>query len=130
MTSKIVDTNVLLSLFTKRDENQFVEARSFFKQVENGEKEAMVSVLVVNEFIWAAATSYNLERKDFINWLLELFSVKNMKTVEIDKSTLIKILQKMLTKKIDFTDVYLWAIAKDNQIFSFDRDLTKLVKSA
>ena len=128
MTSKIVDTNVLLSLFLKRDKGQFAEAGVFFKEVENGKTGAKVSVLVVNEFVWLARTFYHLDRVNYLNWLLRFLSIKNIKIIEVDKQTLVKVLQKMLTKKIDFTDVYLWAIAEERQIFTFDRDLTKLVK--
>jgi predicted nucleic acid-binding protein len=125
MKKCLIDSNIIIRLIVKDPQDQFLEAKEIIRGIEEEKLQGVLSILVVNEIIWILEHYYDLKRKKFIPILLKLFALKNIKTKEARKDTIISVLQKMQDKKIDFTDVYLKEIAKGIQIFSFDRDFKK-----
>lgn len=126
MNELLLDSNVLLRHFLQDIPSQSQKATAIIAEVEKGEKIGFLSILVVNEVIWILRRFYHVKRKDYIPQLLKILHINNIKVIEIKKEVLLKILEKMKRREIDFTDVYLIEIAQDRSIVSFDRDYEKL----
>lgn len=126
MTEILLDSNVLLRHFLHDIPTQSQKATTIITEIENGEKIGFLSILVINEVIWILRRYYYIKRRDYITQLLKLLQINTIKIVEIKKEVLIKILEKMKKREIDFTDVYLAEIAEDREIASFDKDFEKL----
>jgi len=122
MKQLILDTNVFVRFFIKDVESQYKQARLIFEKIEKEEIKGLISILVINEIVWILENYYELKREVYIPKLLNLLALKNIKIIEIDKDLLVKILEGTLTKKIDFTDLYLLQIKDTGKIFSFDKD--------
>lgn len=122
----IIDSNVIIHFLHGDIPLQLAKAVEFFKKVENEKEEGEISILVINETIWALGSQYELERSDFIPKLQRILSMKGISIIEEKKEKIMDILSKMIGNKIDFTDYYLAAISKDNNIFSFDKDFKKM----
>jgi len=126
MKEFLIDTNIFVRLLTKEPIHQYEEAREIFRHIEEEKKSGIVSILVVNEVLWILERFYKMKRSVSIPELLHLLLLKNIKIIEVSKDILVKILQKMILRKIDFTDIYLAEIARSRKIISFDRDFEKL----
>lgn len=129
MKDVFVDSNVLIRFITRDVEEQYQEARNFFESIEEREVNALVSILVINEVVWILEKFYKIKRRIFLPQLIKLLILKNIKIIEAEKELIAKVLEKMIKRKQDFTDIYLSQIAKKEQIFSFDQDFEKLYKS-
>lgn len=129
MKDVFVDSNVLIRFITRDVEEQYQEARNFFESIEEREVNALVSILVINEVVWILEKFYNIKRRIFLPQLIKLLILKNIKIIEAEKELIAKVLEKMIKRKQDFTDIYLTQIAKKDQIFSFDQDFEKLYKN-
>ena len=123
----IIDTNIIVRLIVKDDPKLLEESVEFFKKVEKGSATAEISILVIDETIWVLQNYYGLKRGVCLPKLLELLAYPKIKIVEISKEIIVKILNQMLSTKIDFTDYYLLAISGNEKLFSFDNDLKKLM---
>ncbi len=127
MNKVYLDTNVIIRLLTKDKAHQYQQAKKVFKRIEKGKIKAYLSILVVNEIIWIAENFYNLERDQYLPILLKLFSLKQIKCIEIKKAWLLDLLKNLIKKKVDFTDFYLSKIcAKGEKVASFDHDFKSL----
>jgi len=127
MTQAIIDSNIILRLLVKDDELQLEEARKIIKRVERSELTGLISILVLNEIIWILEKYYNLGRGDFLPKILRLLAIPGMKILEVNKSEVIGILKVMLDPRLDFTDVYLTWVKGSRKLFTFDKELLKLV---
>ncbi|EKD62488.1 MAG: PilT protein [uncultured bacterium] len=128
MITCVFDTNVLLRLFLRDIESQFLETTRVLKEIEDEKSTGKLSALVVAETIWTFESVYKLNRKIVIEKLLSLVALKNIKIIEVKKDVLVEILKRMIGNKLDFVDVYLSKIATKKEIFSFDRDFKKLYR--
>lgn len=126
MKEVVLDSNIFVRYFVEDVPNQLEKVQTILKEVENEKIRGLVSILVINEVIWILEKFYNFKRKNFLPKLLELLALKNLKIIEVKKDLLLKILLDMQTRKIDFTDIYLFQIAKEKDVFTFDKDLKKL----
>lgn len=126
MNELLLDTNIFLRHFLQDVPSQSPKATAIIAEIEKGEKIGYLSILVVNEVIWILKRFYQVERKDYIPQLLKILHINNIKVVEVKKEILLKILEQMKRREIDFTDVYLSEIAGDKKIISFDQDFEKL----
>jgi predicted nucleic acid-binding protein len=126
MKTLVLDTNVFVRLLIKDVPSHFIEAEKIFQQIETGKIQARVSILVIDELIWVLENYYEIDRKVFLEQLLYLLTLKKLKVIEAKKSLIVGILEKMKAGRIDFTDLYLAAVAPVKQIFSFDKDFEKL----
>lgn len=128
MSETLLDTNIFIRFFIKDIDDQFLKSFKIFEKIEKGELEGLISILVINEIIWILENYYELKREIYIPELLKLLALKKMKIVEVSKNLVIKILQLMQDRKIDFTDFYLSEISDTKQVLSFDKDFEKLKK--
>lgn len=121
-----LDTNVFLRYLLEDTPGQFQEAKNLIEEIENGKRRGLISILIVNELIWILEKYYNLKRNVYIPKLVKLFLIEQIRVIELKKDIIIKILEKMQSQKIDFTDMYLAHIAPAEKIFSFDQDFKKI----
>lgn len=130
MREKVIDTNIILRYLLHDIKSLHQKAEKFFAKVEKGEVVGKISMLVLDETIWAFERFYDLERKDYMPKLLKLLAFKNIRIIEARKEIIIKILERMKKSKIDFTDFYLSEIATKETIFTFDADFKKLFRQS
>lgn len=123
----IVDSNVIIRLLRNDVPGQTRRAAVFFKKVEKGEEKASISILVLDEIIWGLGQFYEIKREDFLPKIIRILSLKGIEVIELKKDKIVEILMEMIVSKIDFTDLYLMAIAKSDEIFSFDTDFKKMM---
>ena len=121
---KMVDTNVILRLLLADVKEQYKEAKLLFSDIESGKKKVYVSVLVIGELVWILEKYYAIARNGFIEKVLAILAMKNVKVFEADKKLVVGALRAMLKYNMDFTDLYLWKTGME--IVSFDKKLNKL----
>jgi len=123
----LIDTNFILRLLLEDIPSHFKKSKRLFKEIENNKSIGLLSILVINELIWILENFYEKKRKDFIPQVLKVLSLKRIKVLEIKKKELIFILEKMIEKNLDFTDLYLLCFGKElkHDIASFDKKLVK-----
>ncbi len=121
---KMVDTNVILRLLLADVKEQYKEAKLLFSDIESGKKKVYVSVLVIGELVWILEKYYAIARNEFIEKILAILAMKNVKVFEADKKLVVGALRAMLKYNMDFTDLYLWKTGME--IVSFDKKLNKL----
>ncbi|MBU0569981.1 PIN domain-containing protein [Patescibacteria group bacterium] len=122
----VLDTNVLLRYMLHDVESQYKEAKNVFDKIASEKLIGKISILVLDELVWAFGKHYEIKVSDFVPKIMEILALKNIKTIEINKSKVMKIFTKMLETGIDFTDIYLSEIATKKTLFSFDKDFKKL----
>lgn len=129
MKQVILDSNILIRYLTKDVKSQYTEAVEIITSVESEKVIAKISILVIDETLWALGNFYGIENNVFIPELLKILSLKNIRVIEINKSVAIAILERMLKDKIDFTDLYLFNISEGSKILTFDKKLLKLASN-
>lgn len=123
LRNKTLDTNIFLRHLLQDIPGQSEQASAIISNIEEGKITGFLSILVLNELIWILERYYKIDRKIFLNKILSLIHLEYLKIIETKKEIIIKSLNKMKEKKIDFTDVYLSQIALKSEILSFDKDL-------
>lgn len=126
MKEIILDTNVLARYLLADIPLQYKQAIDVFTRIEKGEVRGLISILVIDELIWALGNYYSLKRKDYLSSILKILFLNKIETIEVKKEVIINVLEKMKRKDIDFTDIYLNQIASNRLILSFDKDFEKL----
>ena len=123
----LIDSNVIVRLVIADVADQFEKAKDFFKKIEDGARVGKISILVLDEVIWVLENYYELPRKVYLAQILKLLAIKNVRVMEVKKSLVQNILKEMMENRIDFTDYYLARNSEGATVFSFDKDLNKLV---
>lgn len=126
MDQKLIDTNIFLRHLLQDVPDQSQIATNIISEIEDGKMIGLVSILIINELIWILEKYYGLKRNIYIPKLLKLLNLDHLKIIEAKKELIEGILEKMRKKKIDFTDIYLKEVGKENQILSFDKDFAKI----
>ncbi len=124
----LIDTNVIVRLFTKNPEEQFIQAKAFFDKVAEGDVLAYVSEGVVLETIYVLSKVYKMKKSVIIENLLLLFRMHNV--VSQEKTIIIEALKILQRRNIDFIDALLCARAavQGHKVYSFDTDVQKCLK--
>ena len=124
----LIDTNVIVRLFTKNPKEQFVLAKEFFEKVAEGAVVAAISEGVVLESLYVLTKIYGLEKKRVVENLLRLFMMKNV--ISEEKVIIVEALKILQRRNIDFIDALLCARAavQGHKIYSFDTDIQKCLK--
>lgn len=127
MIEIIIDTNILSRYFLDDIEDQSKKAQEIIRAIEKKKQIGLISILVLDELIWALETYYHLQRSAFLPTLIELLSFPQIKIIETKKEVVLTVLEKMQKyPKIDLTDIYLFTIANGRKIASFEKDFQKL----
>jgi len=127
MNKLYLDTNVILDFIIRRQGKNFEAAQKIFQQIEAGKINVWLSVLVIDEAMWTIERFYKIARADYLQQLIDLFSLKGIKPLEIKKRDLFAIFKILWQKNVSFTDAYLYFLSQaEGKVISFDKDFVKL----
>jgi len=127
MNNFYLDTNVILDFIIRRQGENFTQAQKIFEQIEAGKIKVWLSILVIDETVWTIERAYKIKRAGYLQELIDLFSLKGIKTLEIKKKDLFAIFKILWQKPVSFVDAYLFFLSqKGGQVISSDKDFIKL----
>ncbi len=128
LPKKIIDANVILRFFLEDDEEKFLRSKEFFRKLEFGEDDALLTEIVFAEVVWVLQKVYGIPRKDISPKLLKLLNYHGLKTV-FSKEIFSESLKWYAVHTVDIQDIFLAVLARAEgcNIISFDkRDFKKL----
>ena len=67
-----LDTNILVRFLVRDDEIQFQKVLHFLQDLENNQKQAFISLLVLIELNWVLSFRYKIARQDIIHEMINL----------------------------------------------------------
>lgn len=77
--------------------------------------------------MWTIERFYKIARADYLQQLIDLFSLKGIKPLEIKKRDLFAIFKILWQENVSFTDAYLYFLSQaEGKVISFDKDFVKL----
>ena len=124
----LLDTNIVIRLLVRDNEEQFIIAEAFFKDLELGRKSAILLEIIVGEIIYVLKSVYK-QKKALIKSQLELLFEYDYLHIE-NRYIMREALKVYTLKNIDFADAILCAKNKleGHEVFSFDKDIRKCTK--
>ena len=128
LPKKIIDVNVILRFFLEDDEEKFRRAKEFFRKLEFGEDDALLTEIVFAEVIWVLQKVYSVPRKEISSTFLKLMNYTGLKTV-FSKEIFSESLKLYAVYTVDIQDIFLAVLARvrESTIISFDKaDFKKL----
>jgi predicted nucleic acid-binding protein len=127
MTSHILDTNTILRFLLGDVSKQFEITSDLFKKIENKKIKGLISILVINETLWALEKYYEKTKQESVDTIKKILSLKKIEILEISKPEVIEIINNCLNLNIDFTDAYLlWIKNKEGyELSTFDKRILK-----
>ncbi len=130
LPKKIIDANVILRFFLADDEEKFLKAKEFLRNLEFGEDEALLTEIVFAEVIWVLQKVYNIPREEIRTMYLKLLNYKGIRTV-FEKEIFTESLNLYSSHSADIQDIFLAVLAKfkDGSIISFDKTDFKKLKA-
>lgn len=130
LPKKIIDANVVLRFFLEDDEEKFQKSKEFFRKLEFGEDDALLTEIVFAEVIWVLQKVYSIPRKEITPKLLKLLNYNGIKTV-FSKEIFSESLKLYAAHTVDIQDIFLAVLArvKDSKIISFDKTDFKKLKA-
>lgn len=130
LPKKIIDANVILRFFLEDNEEKFLKSKEFFRKLEFGEDDALLTEIVFAEVIWVLQKVYGIPRKDISPKFLELLNYHGLKTV-FSKEVFSESLKLYAVYTVDIQDIFLAVLAKvkDCKIISFDKTDFKKLKA-
>lgn len=83
----LLDTNILVRFLVRDDEIQFQKVLHFLQDLENNQKQAFISLLVLIELNWVLSFRYKIARQDIIHEMINLchmpiFDIEHNKEVK------------------------------------------------
>lgn len=100
----LTDTNVLIRLIVKDDEDKFRTMIELAKKVENHELTLIIPTVVIAECCWLLKSFYELEKSVIKEYLTDILQSVN---VEPEEETVIEALRLYAEKNVDFADALL-----------------------
>ncbi|NUO09990.1 MAG: PIN domain-containing protein [Candidatus Brocadia sp.] len=128
LPKKIIDANVILRFFLEDDEEKFQRSKEFFRKLEFGEDDALLTEIVFAEVVWVLQKVYSIPRKEISPIFLKLLNYHGLKTV-FSKEIFSESLKLYAIHAGDIQDIFLAVLArvKGSKIISFDKaDFKKL----
>lgn len=123
MTTRFVDTNVLLRYFTADDEQKAQDVLRLLKRVESGEETVFVSALVIFETVFTLEKYYKIKASEVKDLVQPILNLKGLKTD--DKHVFEASLELHAQGKCSFADAFNACSMKKNgisEIYSYDQD--------
>ena len=119
----LLDTNLYISFFVRRNEDQFLEASKLINQLDNQEISIFLPNLIVGEIIYILVKLYSFEKSEVCNSLQSLINLPNLITE--NKEVLMLAIEYYSIKNLDFADCYLLALQeiKYFNLITFDKKL-------
>ncbi|MBL4954955.1 PIN domain-containing protein [Neobacillus sp. YIM B02564] len=104
MNKFFVDTNVLIRLIVKDNDDKFRTMLELAKKVENHELSLIIPTVVIAECCWLLKSFYQLEKSLIKEYLTDILQSVN---VEPEEETVIEALRLYAEKNVDFADALL-----------------------
>ena len=129
MKQSIVDTNALLRFLLDDVPHQVEKVKQKLNLAKLGKIELVVPQIVIFEIVFNLKKLYEFEKERVIEGVKIILSTPYLKIQDRDFFNLA--VQLFQENKLSFVDCFLAAYAQDinGEIFSFDKNLNKLLKS-
>ncbi len=123
----VLDTNVILRYLLRDHEEMFRAASEVLENVRVGIQKAEVLDCVLAECVYVLTKFYEVPRSEAAEKLQEVLLYKGISNG--NRETLINALHLYKKKNVDIVDCLVHQYAKDREmsVFSFDRDLNKIL---
>jgi predicted nucleic acid-binding protein len=130
LPKKIIDANVILRFFLEDNDEQFKRSKEFFRKLEFGEDDALLTEIVFAEVIWVLQKVYSIPRKEISQKYLILLRYNGIKTV-FSKEIFSESLKLYAVHTVDIQDIFLAVLARmnDSKLISFDKTDFKKLKT-
>jgi len=128
MKQVIIDTNILLRLFTGETGLLQDEARKILDKIDNGKISALVNELVIAECIWVLLSVYKKTKPEVVE-AIENIILRDGYEIR-DKDIISESLNIFVKNNISWVDSYLYCQSKklNLKLATFDEKLVKLCK--
>ena len=121
----LLDTNVIIRLLMRDNEEYYKIAEAFFIALEAGEKHAILLDIIIGEIVYVLKSFYKQDKKYIVDRLKLLLQYENLDVS--NRAIVIEALEVYDKRNIDFADAIL--CAKKNlegyEVMSFDKDVKK-----
>lgn len=126
--SVLIDTNILLRFFLEADSDHGKKAISLVEEIRQGKVKGMVTLLVINEYVWVIQKFYKMKKNDFVPLFINFLNIPGISVLEYSDKFVKKVLSFYQGHNLDLIDCYLHHISELKQlsVASFDRDFEKL----
>ncbi len=129
MKHVFLDANIFLRFLTKGKNNTHKkQATTFFQALEDQTIIIYTHSLVLHEVIYVLLHVYDHDKKEIVRAVQSIIQQKNIKVLDVTKTTLLKALDAFMKQSIDFPDC-LYAYTVQDQgcdLASLDNDFKKL----
>ncbi len=122
MSRVIVDTNVLVSFLTDRDEAQQAQAATLFEATARGEVELIVHQMVISEMVYVLGNLYHVAAAEIARMIGDLLSAPGVTSV--DGVLWARVLELWPARFADFADATLATATLEGNydaVATFDR---------
>lgn len=128
MKKVILDTNILLRLFTVDNNLLQKESRKILNKVEDGKITVLLNELVIAECIWVLTSVYNKTKFEAVDALKNIIFRDGFEIR--DKDIIAQSLSIFVNNNISWVDSYLYCQSKKLSLtlVTFDEKLVKLCK--
>jgi predicted nucleic-acid-binding protein len=124
----LVDTNVILRYLLDDHKTHSPKAKAFMLQVSRGKKKVEIPAIVIAECIYVLEKFYEVPRNEVVESISGILSFTGI--VNTDRSEILEALLKFKKSNTDIVDCILAAYSSsDKVVVSFDKDLTRILKS-
>ncbi|MDO8570384.1 MAG: PIN domain-containing protein [Candidatus Daviesbacteria bacterium] len=128
MTSLVIDTNTLLRFLLNDIPSQYKLIHQKIQQAKAGKIKLIIPQIVMFEIIYTLDKVYGFDKRKILQGIQEIFSSDYL---EIQDKEIFIETTKMYenSNKVSVADCFISSFAKANdaKLFSFDKDLNKLV---
>ncbi|MDO8616355.1 MAG: PIN domain-containing protein [Dehalococcoidia bacterium] len=127
MALRFLDTNILIRLLTRDDEEKAAGALALLLRVERGEEQVAVSPMVVFEAVFILEKSYGVPRTKIRDDMAGLLSLRGLRLA--GKQTYHRALDLYAEKRISFADAFNAALMRASgitEIYTWDTDFDRL----
>jgi predicted nucleic-acid-binding protein len=118
-----LDTNIFISFLTRRNEEQFEIANSFFQEINLGQIEVFLPSVIVGEIFYILLKIYEFPKESICQSLQSIINLPNI--ITDDKEIMLLTVEKYSILNLDFADCYLLSIneLKKYKLETFDKKL-------
>lgn len=123
MQDFILDTNLYLSYFTKRNVDQYLVAKEYIQKLEEKSINIILPNLILAEVVYILSYGYMFDRNQVTDVLMSLLSEKHL--LITNKDIALIALELFKSSGLDFADCYLLAYQKNSRakLITFDKKL-------
>jgi predicted nucleic-acid-binding protein len=124
----IIDTNLLVSYFTKRNLTEWNIAQEKLLLLKKGLINIHLPSIIIAEVVYILSKQYDCSKTDLVNFLIAILTEEGI--IAEDKHISLSALEFFETENLDFADCYLMA-CKDYynlELITFDKKLNNKAK--